>query len=230
MEEKELDELLTAVGNSTRREILRHLSKEPHYPLQLSKKLNVSQQAVMKHLKTLEDIGLVRSEDRPSPSGPPRRYYALTKRLSVRIDIGPESFSSSLHSIAETPSVDGAAGAEKALFGEYREITEERDPRKRLSQVVKLVGKVNNRMAETEADYNRLVALRSALLREAHQIIARTQIGYDARSVMYCLTERKSMDEISEELDMRMKVLSDIVDEIIDRQFYSRKELEMIMR
>ena len=48
------DESLSILENTTRRAILRHLVKEPHYPLQLSELLDVSQQAVVKHLKVLE--------------------------------------------------------------------------------------------------------------------------------------------------------------------------------
>ena len=44
---------MSILENTTRREILRFLVKEPHYPLQLSEILEVSQQAVMKHLKEL---------------------------------------------------------------------------------------------------------------------------------------------------------------------------------
>ena len=49
------DESLSILENPTRRSILRHLVKEPHYPLQLSELLDVSQQAVVKHLKVLEE-------------------------------------------------------------------------------------------------------------------------------------------------------------------------------
>ena len=50
------DESLSILENPTRRDILRYLVKEPHYPLQLSELLDVSQQAVVKHLKVLEAV------------------------------------------------------------------------------------------------------------------------------------------------------------------------------
>ena len=58
MDENDLDMLLAAIGNPTRRRILRKLVKETHYPLQLSKELSVSQQSIMKHLKVLEESDL----------------------------------------------------------------------------------------------------------------------------------------------------------------------------
>ena len=59
MPEVTLDTLLTVLGNPTRRKILEMLAMEKHYPLQLSRELDVSQQAVSKHLKVLEKYGLV---------------------------------------------------------------------------------------------------------------------------------------------------------------------------
>jgi ArsR family transcriptional regulator len=56
----ELDVLLSVIENPTRRRILEALVREPHYPLQLSRELGMSQQIIMKHLKVLEDYRMVR--------------------------------------------------------------------------------------------------------------------------------------------------------------------------
>ena len=65
----DFDEALSILENPTRRQILKRLVKEPHYPLQLSELLDVSQQAVVKHLKVLEESGFVDSERMPSERG-----------------------------------------------------------------------------------------------------------------------------------------------------------------
>ena len=87
------DEALTILENPTRRQILRKLVKEPHYSLQLSELLDVSQQAVVKHLKVLEEAGFVDSEKVPSEKGgPPRTIYSVEKSFSIRIDLAPDMF------------------------------------------------------------------------------------------------------------------------------------------
>ena len=87
------DESLSILENPTRRAILRHLVKEPHYPLQLSELLDVSQQAVVKHLKVLEDSGFVDSESKKSDKGgPPRKVYRVNQSFSIRLDLGPDLF------------------------------------------------------------------------------------------------------------------------------------------
>ena len=50
----DFNEAMTILENRARRSILQHLVREPHYPLQLSELLDISQQAVMKHIKVLE--------------------------------------------------------------------------------------------------------------------------------------------------------------------------------
>ena len=72
----DLDILLSMVENPTRRKILESLVKEPHYPLQLSKELGISQQAVMKNLNMLEKNGMVVSYQ-VSSSMPKEKRKAL---------------------------------------------------------------------------------------------------------------------------------------------------------
>tara|TARA_B100000959_G_C14996339_1_gene630445 strand:+ start:5093 stop:5830 length:738 start_codon:yes stop_codon:yes gene_type:complete len=87
------DESLNILENTTRREILRFLVKEPHYPLQLSELLDVSQQAVVKHLKVLETAGFVDSEMKKSDKGgPPKKVYRVNQSFSIRLDLGPDLF------------------------------------------------------------------------------------------------------------------------------------------
>lgn len=98
----ELDDVLAVLENPIRRRILQKLSREMNYPLQLSKELNVSQQAIMKHLKVLEDNDFVVSiEERSDKGGPPRKVYVPRKRYCVRIDIGPNTYNEEFYSYRE---------------------------------------------------------------------------------------------------------------------------------
>ena len=55
--------------------------------------LDVSQQAVMKHLKVLEEAGFVDSDKIPSEKGgPPRKVYTVNQSFSLRLDLGPDLF------------------------------------------------------------------------------------------------------------------------------------------
>ena len=83
----ELDAILSILENPIRRKILMKLARDANYPLQLSKELNVSQQAIMKHLKVLEDGNFVSSfEERSDIGGPPRKIYAPIK-IMIQLSI-----------------------------------------------------------------------------------------------------------------------------------------------
>jgi predicted transcriptional regulator len=91
-----INEIFAILHNPTRRRILRLLAMERHYPLQIARELGLSQQAVGKHIRILEDHGLIRSFDEPSSmGGPPRKSYVPTQRISMRIDLGPGVFRTS---------------------------------------------------------------------------------------------------------------------------------------
>jgi len=94
-----LDALLKLVENPLRRLILSKLANEELYPLQLSKELRVSQQAVSKHLKVLEKAGLVESHSMDSHAGPPRLYYRPTKHFAINISFGPSLFETEMHDL-----------------------------------------------------------------------------------------------------------------------------------
>ena len=51
MESEELNRILQVVENPVRKKIIKRLSQEPAYQLQLSKELGLGQSLVAKHLK-----------------------------------------------------------------------------------------------------------------------------------------------------------------------------------
>jgi predicted transcriptional regulator len=67
------DIILDIIGNNTRRKILAILAREPMYFNQLAREIAVGQQAILRHMKTLEDIGLIESYAEKSNLGAPDR-------------------------------------------------------------------------------------------------------------------------------------------------------------
>ncbi len=112
MYDLEFDRIMGVLENETRRRILAKLVQEVHYPLQLSKELGVSQQAISKHLKILEDSGLVESYFEPTQMGPPRKCYRPTGRFTITIDMGPNMFQTRM---AELEAIEADALEMKAL-------------------------------------------------------------------------------------------------------------------
>src|SRR5271155_6286122 len=113
-EDDGLDSILLAVENPVRRKILRRLSKESGYQLQMSKELGFSQQLVAKHLDAMEGTGLVSSGMEESPHGPRRREYLLNKSISLTIDFAPNLFRARLFSF-DSPEADPSSDLFRGL-------------------------------------------------------------------------------------------------------------------
>src|SRR5580700_6990480 len=92
MSEREFDSVLQVIENPVRRRIIKRLSQEPSYALQLSKELGLGQPLVAKHLSVMEKAGLVTSALERSPSGPERKRYSLAKSISITMDVAPHLF------------------------------------------------------------------------------------------------------------------------------------------
>ncbi|KPV64144.1 MAG: Helix-turn-helix domain protein [Candidatus Bathyarchaeota archaeon BA1] len=86
------EQVLEIVGNETRRRILAVLSEGPHYILEVSKKLDVTQPAILKHLALLERVGLVESFMKASRFGAPRKYYKICDSVNLEVVINPRDF------------------------------------------------------------------------------------------------------------------------------------------
>jgi ArsR family transcriptional regulator len=94
--------ILDIIGNNTRRKILATLAREPMYFNQLAKEIGVGQQAILRHMKALEDIGLVASyAERSNLGAPDRKYYRLNSSFSLTISISQDSFSIENHKIEQ---------------------------------------------------------------------------------------------------------------------------------
>ncbi len=270
MAELDLDSALSVLENSTRRKILQKLVKEVHYPLQLSKELNVSQQAVMKHLKVLEEHGMVESfEEKSDAGGPPRKCYRPTRNFSIRIDFGPNTFRSRLMSFTgmvpvvvdeEDEAVGGGAGPGRAgadgegesksegesppgpgdvdgegggppedvstpagdedehrdILDDFHQIMELELEETRLSELVTLVKEMDRRFEELDSRRGRLLMYREAAMREVNRIILDLVPSYNSRRVIYYYLDksRPTLASMSEDLDVREKVLQEIFNKL----------------
>ena len=156
----DIDMLLSMVENPTRRRILEAIVREPHYPLQLSKELGISQQAVMKNLSLMEQNGLVVSYRETSKIGPMRTLYVPNTEFTLLIDMHNCMFTTRLISSGKPDEdrspVDGSEQAMQRL----REIDRKRAGllKERNAVVSWLTGKIQ----ETE-DYEERKVLYSKL-------------------------------------------------------------------
>ena len=145
----DLDILLSMVENPTRRKILESLVKEPHYPLQLSKELGISQQAVMKNLNMLEKNGMVVSYQVSSSMGPMRTVYEPNSEFTLVIDMRNGMFSARM--------IEPSKEEEEVDFNDVR---------------MESLKKTRQTISEIDTKIEELNKERSKLIREREKVIS----------------------------------------------------------
>lgn len=201
MSELNIDTMLAIVGNPTRRQILRKLSKESHYPLQLSRELNISQQSIMKHLAVLEDNDLVVSIIQKSDSGgPPRKYYTATKRLSIIIDIAPTVFHEEFRLLEPVTDSDVKELLDMEMNNSNRTVE-----KRRLMELTARIYEINSKIKAVEEERYRLMGEKERAVKLAYRLVDVLCDDYNQRAVLRYIMEydELSIARMSEMLNMR---------------------------
>jgi len=221
MEERELDSVLQVIENPVRRRIIKRLSQESCYALQLSKELGLGQPLVAKHMSVMEKAGMVTSAVETSPNGPERRRYSLAKSISITMDLAPHLFNEraiSFNMPSTKPKTDREA--EGAFGDRVREALAAADEREKLSLISKVLGDVDTRIALVEEERVGLLSVKNELMNEAAKIVANLE-DLDTRRVIFHILEEhdRGVERISQSLDMREMLVRSIL-EALDREFF----------
>ena len=147
----EIDAILRAIENHTRREILRMLVEGRQYALQMARELQTSQQAVMKHLDVLENNNIIRmAGEEPSARGANRKLYEISKSFSLFIDFAPGIFDIREYNMDEVDISELKREFEGMDYGEaLKKIEDEiRKIEKRRIKLIKLKEEIIGNMME----------------------------------------------------------------------------------
>lgn len=220
MNPEELDSILQVMENPVRRKIIKRLSQEPCYALQLSKELSLGQPLVAKHLGVMEGAGLVTSSAETSPSGPNRKRYSLARSVSITMDVAPNLFIERGVAIEAKPT-RVRASKEAGSFGRrVREAMETPDDKERLSALSDILDGVDGRMREVEEERMELLDIRDQAMREAAKIAGRLGELDKRRVLFHILDEHDTeVESISESLNLRELTVRAILQEL-ERDYF----------
>jgi predicted transcriptional regulator len=211
--------------NPIRRKILAKLAEEKHYPLQLSKELNISQQAIMKHLKVLEENDLVISyEEKSTLGGPPRKVYLSKKRITLRIDVGPNTFNSEVYDFREIEQgkksselKDTIETPNKEYLTKFKDAQNISDNNEKLKRYSKIIQELNSELYKLKIQRAQLISLRENIIHQSNKIIAECCNQYDERKIMYYLLTHpeRDLETMSEVMEMRIKAIENIFNKLM---------------
>ena len=196
----DLDILLSMVENPTRRKILESLVKEPHYPLQLSKELGISQQAVMKNLNMLEKNGMVVSYQVSSSMGPMRTVYEPNSEFTLVIDMRNGMFSARM--------IEPSKEEEEVDFDDVK--------MESLKKTRQTISEIDTKIEELNRERSKLIREREKVMASAMSNLNGTDCGYAHRNLMYEILNEpdRSMEQLSEDLNARPEVVKDLINDI----------------
>jgi predicted transcriptional regulator len=172
----DIDMILNMISNPTRRRILESLTKEPSYPLQLSKEIGVSQQAIMKNLELLERNGMVIGHQVSSAMGPMKVVYEPTTEFTVVIDMRRSMFSA--------------------------DVTDESGSEDDVAPITETIDELRSEISRIDKEVEELERQRSALIRKRQNMIswAMSQLDNEGftslhKSLMYQMLNNPDVPE-----------------------------------
>ena len=188
------DLILDILGNSTRRKILFLLSKEPLYFNQLSKIIGIGQQSVLRHMKILEDSGLIETYTQESNLGAPdRKYYQLASTFSVNMVFSQDGVYIRNNEIKESRYKEYAK-----LYKEHEKsiVDYHNKKNKNFHKIGLLLDLFKNSLIEIEKEIsaherkiNDLQALRQMILRDIHRI-GKDNFEFSERQIIYSFIDK----------------------------------------
>jgi predicted transcriptional regulator len=166
----------------------------------------------MKHMRVLEEAGVVRGVEEPSDQGgPPRTSFELTVALSLSVDVGPALFATRLELADPGPRPRRAARPAPGPAAPREALA------LRLSEVSKEVSEVDREIERLEDKRLELVARKNRMLDEAHALIEKMSDKYLSRRILYWITETDefSVAQLAEAFNVRERVAQEAYRELL---------------
>jgi predicted transcriptional regulator len=237
--------LLDVLGNETRRRILNLISHEPMYFNQLAKEIRTGQQAILRHVKILEDTGLIKSYAERSDLGAPnRKYYRVDSSFNLNISVSNDNFTVRNEDIGELRYKEADALYKK--FDELDSIILSHDnntldesmsknttsnQRKSVMSLDQILLMLQQNLEDTEGQIlhlesrlNDLRALKQAIIKKIHDIekenfddIERRLICSVMEGPMCRKEEQLTISELAEILDKNEKTIRNALSRITDK-------------
>lgn len=207
-----MDLILMILENPTRRDIIKRLSEEPNYPLQLAKDLGLGQQLVAKHLRVMENAGMVASSVESSPYGPKRRIYTLNRNVSVTLDVSTHFFKSKIVFFDSEPEREEISDTSASLMDKMDKTLEKPKQPETITPFTRIISDIDKKLEALENERAILLYIRNFAMKEASNILEMFKNSDTRRIIRYALDEHDiNVKSVSESLNLREAVVRQIL-------------------
>ena len=200
------DMILDILGNDTRRKILSILSHEPMYFNQLSREIGIGQQAVLRHLQSLEEGGLIETYAEKSGLGAPdRKYYRLNNSFILTISLSEDDFT-----VINQKIVVSRHKESKKFYKAFDSLSEHVGDA--LSSLQENLADIEGEISALQSRLNDLYALKQLILHRLHEI-GMDNFEEEERKILYKIMEDspRSIAELSGMIGEKESNLKDLI-------------------
>lgn len=213
VEKKQINPMLKLVENPIRRKIIKRLSQEPSYPLELAKEIGEAQQLVTSHLNILEKAGIVGSEVSASPQGPNRRSYYLKQSGYISLSFGPNLFNEQFFHFEALPtelSEDATDFMER--IADIRNCADE----SKIEPFSSLLKDVDDKLSQLENEKTVLLFIRNLAMKNASVELENQQKTHDERRILHHIMDERTKDieSISDALNLKESIVRVILEKL----------------
>lgn len=165
------------------------LSEEPMYFNQLAKRVEIGQQAILRHVEALERSGLVEAYDEKSTLGAPdRKYYKIKESFSVKVSLSEDSFTIILNEIKNVQNK-----RTKRLYHDFK-FKYKKYPEKSPIYLKEMILEIDNEILDSESHLNSLYTLRRKVLRDLQYLCNNMNLDKLERNVLRTIIRKSPAD------------------------------------
>jgi ArsR family transcriptional regulator len=221
-EQSQLNSILRLIENPVRRKILKRLSQEPSYPLELAKEIGEAQQLVTSHLALLEKAGIVSSSLTASPLGPNRKSYFLKQSAYLSISFGPHLFNEQFLNFKALP--EELSKPANDFMKRISEIKENNNESK-IEPFSCLFKDIDDKLEKLEGEKTVLLFIRDLAMKHASENLEEQHKTHDERRILhYILDERSSnIENISKALNLKESLVRSMLEKLKEENPYYAK-------
>jgi len=204
--------MLRAIENPVRRKIIKRLSVEPSYPLELSKEIGEAQQLVASHLSLLEKAGIVGSNVEASPFGPNRRSYYLKQSGYISLSFGPNLFNTQLLDFQTLPQ---RLSGEAVDFMNRIKSIEKSGAEHKIEPFSGLLKDIDGKLSELDNEKAVLLFIRNLAMKHVTEVLQKEKSHDERRVLHYILDERTTdIQSISEALNLKESIVRGMLEKL----------------
>lgn len=212
-EQSKLDSMLAIVGNPIRRSIIKRLSQEPSYALELAREVGVGQQLATSHLSIMERAGIIASSMKKSPVGPRQKRYFLNQSACISVSFGPHLYDEQFATFDALPS---KLSDDATLFLERAARIEKIRESDKIESFSSLLGDIDARLMALENEKGVLLYIRNLVMGQTGEVFDAQKKTHDERRILHYLLDERNRDieAISRALNLRESVVRDILEKL----------------